>query len=696
MREVLNRVDTMGVQILEIRNDQKKLVQMCATQEHASNLQKIRDWISPTSSEHSHQAALNLYQRGTGQWVFDLPEYKNWIEDKNSALWVYAIPGAGKTILASLIIKNLLSSQGVGTAYFYCSYKNVDSQRPTNILGSLITQLALLNQRAFQEVWESYENCSLNGRLPDRPNEATLCKLLKIISKQFDEVTIVIDGLDECGSAVESFEIDRPQFVLTLSTLHNKNDSNIRLLILSRDEVDIRAGLRDFPSISIAAKSQDLRLYVHAMAKKLNINDQGLRSEIIDALINGAEGMFQWVRCQIDYLGLLPNDRDRRKALKKLPPTLPAIYIRILEYLDSHYPPETQNYIRRTLTWLTMAKTPLSMPELAEAISIDENSGNCDHEAIPDEAAIRQWCSTFIKVEPAQFLESDESSISSTVATKYLVRRQEASNYIVHTCLTYLSSDVFNEVYSKVKERDNVKGFMKVEMKDTYCFYGHAASCLHKYMNDYDYELEEPIPFRRLLTVKPTNAFSLLCIYWNNDNIQELRHESTSVKVASGFLLPRTVKRLLAEGGDPNGRSDTSWTPLLFAITRPWAYSTNIEGVLFITTQWDIEDTHFGLRRLEVVELLISAGANINTPVLIRDIRSDHPCFSNPQLMSPLSLAIESNLPDISLLLLDRGARVTPDDEGFGAQYCFLKHPLIGSHSFARRSDMNKSTRSNC
>ncbi|MCJ1432343.1 hypothetical protein MMC27_001699 [Xylographa pallens] len=699
MRSVLDQTRAIKDDVIELKADQKKLLQMNMAQEKARKLKQIRRWLSPVDPAIYHSTAREMYQKDTGRWIFDIPEYIQWIQSSESALWIHAIPGAGKTMLASLIIENVSSSRDIGFAYFYCSYKNVDSQRPTNILGSLIVQLAHLNPGAFQEVWEYYENCSLNGGRPDRPNEATLCKLLKSISRKFDEVTIVIDGLDECGSAAETFEVDRPQFVLTLATLHNATFHNIRLLILSRDEVDIRAGLRDFPSISIAAKLEDLRRYVDTMSSKLKVKDQVLRHEMIETLANGAEGMFEWVRCQIDYLGLLPTDRERRKALKKLPPTLPAIYIRLLEYLDSRFPPVTQVYIRRTLTWLTVATAPLSMPELAEAISIDENSGTFDREAIPDEAAVRQWCSTFIKVEPKtklvtlshftvkEFLESDESTISSSVASKYLVSRQEAFNYIVHTILTYLSSDVFNRVWSEFNNSDNVEGVVEAEIRNAYRFYDYAASRLPEYLNHYDYELEESIPFRRLFTDKPTNAFYLMCLYWNTRRTQGRIDRLSSVATASGLLLPRTVERLLDEGGNPNYGPDSHQTPLSLAIN--YTLRTLKYKGIFQLVPCDTSDKNFKLRRLEVVKLLISAGANINTPVQVLGIYKVPISYLHLPLCSPLSSAITIHLSDVSLLLLERGARVTQDVEGLGAQYVFLKFFLFEKYCF-RYLDMNK------
>ncbi|MCJ1388912.1 hypothetical protein MMC18_001763 [Xylographa bjoerkii] len=375
MRNVLDQMSVIKDHILEMRAEHKTILQLSMTKEQTKVSKEMQIWFSPTNPERNHQAACDLYQSGTGLWIYDLPEYNKWIQGRNTALWIYGIPDAGKTILASLIIR---------TVSLY-------------VLGSLIMQLALQNESAFQEVRNYYTECRLHGRLSNQTNATALAELLQSISRKFEEVTIVIDGLDECGSVIEDPPISRPQFVSIMSTLHDSALGTIRILIMSRSEADIRTGLSDFPSISIAAKSQDLELYVHAKASSLSIRDKELRAEIIQTLINRADGMFQWVRCQIDYLGLLPSDRERRNALKELPPTLPAIYIRILERLDITYPRQTQLYIQRILIWLTLAN--LRLASLTHPISIEEDTCRFDTEAIPDMAEISKWCSSLIRID---------------------------------------------------------------------------------------------------------------------------------------------------------------------------------------------------------------------------------------------------------------------------------------------------------
>lgn len=88
----------------------------------------------------------------------------------------------------------------------------------------------------------------------------------------------------------------------------NKPLGTIRTLLASRNEIDIRDVLAEYPSIFIAATSGDLRLYVHSETKNLSIQDRDLKDHIIKVLIDGADGMYDsqlsaTLMIEVDFLG---------------------------------------------------------------------------------------------------------------------------------------------------------------------------------------------------------------------------------------------------------------------------------------------------------------------------------------------------------------------------------------------------------
>lgn len=292
--EVLGQQKITNQQLAEIMHEQRKAGELRLTQEFGEETKKILNWLSPVDSLQNHQAARKIYQKGTCRWLIDSPEFIHWIKTKNSAIWLYGIPGAGKTILSSLVIEEVFSLQDNGVAFYYCDYKNATSQEPTNILGSLVRQLALQEALVLAKVKDFYNFHHPAGRPPSHPTEQDLGVLLQDISNSFPEVTIILDGLDECGS---SPGIERSELIRILSTLHDGHAGSIRIAIASRQERDIEKCFDEFTKVSIAAMSLDLELYVaceverRTKTEKLRIRDSALKGEIIQVLINGADGM---------------------------------------------------------------------------------------------------------------------------------------------------------------------------------------------------------------------------------------------------------------------------------------------------------------------------------------------------------------------------------------------------------------------
>lgn len=177
-------------------------------------------------------------------------------------------------------------------AYYYCEYKLQETQRLSNILGSLIKQVGASSDEAFETLDGFYKDCNEKAKHPILPTAEELGKLLKRMSRNFECVMIIVDGLDE-----SSLSDERGNMLQMLSRLNAPEHSNIKTIYTSRDEVDIRSHFADFDSISIAARGKDLELYVAASIelrinnKSLRLKDPALREIIINGIVSKANGM---------------------------------------------------------------------------------------------------------------------------------------------------------------------------------------------------------------------------------------------------------------------------------------------------------------------------------------------------------------------------------------------------------------------
>lgn len=253
----------------------------------------ILDSFGSTDPEKNHDMSRKLWRPSTGSWLTNGIDFQCWLTNKSAkSIWCYGIPGSGKTVLASAVIEEVLKccSDSVVAAYFYCDYKDVDTQDPVNILGSLAKQLIRRSERCFEESETFYEiHCTGNQVFTSyRPDE--LRDLILQMSSFFDQTMIIVDGLDECGK-------NTTMVVELLSSLGKKMISSVRTLFFSRDEIEIRETLADYTPLAIAADKGDLQLYVAAelgtrMERgRLHINNKSIKEHIMDRLVNGANGM---------------------------------------------------------------------------------------------------------------------------------------------------------------------------------------------------------------------------------------------------------------------------------------------------------------------------------------------------------------------------------------------------------------------
>ncbi|KAI4120736.1 MAG: hypothetical protein LQ338_006802 [Usnochroma carphineum] len=422
--------------------------------------QKILDSFGSINPNKNQKMSLQLRQSGTGLWLLESPEYIKWAETDCSKLWLYGIPGAGKTVLAATVIEEALrtSNTSQAVAFFYCDFNDPATQKPHLILGSLVQQLAKQDEQSFQKVQTFCDRCNPEYRDNYDYDPIELRDLILGTTSSFDCAAVIVDGLDECG-------MNAALVTELLASLSLKSGtSNIKALLLSRDEAEIRDHLESYAQLAIGARRSDLKLYVGAeietrMRKnRLRIRDQSLKDFIMEKLVNEADGMFRWVACQMDYLCELPNDSSRRKALGNLPPTLNATYERILRRVNASNK-DIQILVSRALRWIIYEKDQRSCfktAALCEAISINPGDTERDSDKISDKTEILRWCSSLVRqaadddyLELAhftvkEFLQGLGSEESGEFA-EFRIGPGHGEEELAKTCLTYLNFQDFNK-----------------------------------------------------------------------------------------------------------------------------------------------------------------------------------------------------------------------------------------------------------
>jgi len=158
------------------------------------------------------------------------------------------------------------------------------------------------------------------------------------------------------------------------------------------------------------------------------------------------------VKCQLDYLSDLPTDAKRRAALRSLPPTLKETYERILGRLEEKG--ETVCvFVQRTLQLIYGAKFPLTIRQLCEAVSIEDNTSLDD--GCVDQDTLLEYCGSLVrksvlcsrcneeKLEFAHFTVGeflrDPSLLENSKLGRYHVSESRSSKALALSALRYIS-----------------------------------------------------------------------------------------------------------------------------------------------------------------------------------------------------------------------------------------------------------------
>lgn len=157
-----------------------------------------------------------------------------------------------------------------------------------------------------------------------------------------------------------------------LKDIQNWNQENLHILVASRRETEIEDVLcilaTDTITLEESVVDGDFYTYIRYQLQhdvKLSKWSKNIREEIEIALVNGANGMFRWVECQLDAIRGCLKLSLLRKALRTLLKTLDETYARI----PNNIPGEHVEDARRILCCLICAFDTLTIEEVAETVA---------------------------------------------------------------------------------------------------------------------------------------------------------------------------------------------------------------------------------------------------------------------------------------------------------------------------------------
>lgn len=265
-----------GIELLNLRQDDHDL--------HA-----ILEWLTPVDYAATQADFISRRQAGTGQWLLDSPEFLQWLQADKQTLFCAGIPGAGKTILTSIVVDELTSRFGddmqVGIAFLCCNFRRTHEQRSEDLVASLLKQLS----RGLPTLPESVK--SLHNKHKERrsrPSFDELSNALRSVAAGYQKAFIIVDALDEC----EATDGCRQKFLQDMFALVDK--FGVNLFATSRSIPEVAAKFLTATKLEIRASPEDVRKYVDGSISRLPSfvgRSPELKEEVVTEIIKAVDGM---------------------------------------------------------------------------------------------------------------------------------------------------------------------------------------------------------------------------------------------------------------------------------------------------------------------------------------------------------------------------------------------------------------------
>jgi Cdc6-like AAA superfamily ATPase len=218
----------------------------------------------------------------------DSAEFQTWLNNGTQTLFCPGIPGAGKTIMTSIVINHLWTTfqnnATIGVAYLYFNFRRQHDQRLDDLLLCLLKQL-VQEQSLPDSVRVLYDH---HKNKQTRPSSEDISIALQSVTGAYSRVFIIVDALDEC----QTIGGCRVKFLSEIFNLQAKTGAN--LFITSRIHGEIAKLFDSSLSLEIRASKEDTETYLNRQMSFLqpDILNDGIRDMIRREIVQAVDGMY--------------------------------------------------------------------------------------------------------------------------------------------------------------------------------------------------------------------------------------------------------------------------------------------------------------------------------------------------------------------------------------------------------------------
>ncbi|GIZ46852.1 hypothetical protein CKM354_000996100 [Cercospora kikuchii] len=438
----------------------------------------VQTWLdacdTETDQDHRHETRTTF--GATGKWLLDSAKYRAWCEsefDYAPLLWVTGIPGAGKSVLASLIVDESKKNAGIQTIFFYLKRDDAAKNTFLAMARSLIHQLSLHNDALVSHL---YETATTRGEPSLRTTKLAKEVLATCLRAAGTPTCAIIDGIDECKQIEQ-------KHIAEFWTNHVENSGSCRCVLLSQDDASTRPLLARLPTLQIqgSSHSADVRSYCQSWGSIIQERFR-LSQQETDALVmqtwQRAKGMFLYACVVLNNLYGQVSKEGLLLEMQAFPAELHQAYERLFNRILSETAAQYHATARKLLAWVACATRPLKWREIQAVVAIDFDKQIVDLNHRRLVVGLKDLCGALLEELP----NGDIVFVHSTARTflfenEYFSEHREHSN-LAELCLNYFCLPGFslppNDQNDNERNDQNATEIIDYIRNGTYAFVDYA------------------------------------------------------------------------------------------------------------------------------------------------------------------------------------------------------------------------------
>lgn len=259
-----------------------------ATEIAESEREEIIQWIYQSTVNHDNfqRDYGSVAQDGTGQAFLSSDAFRGWVEGTCATIVCPGLPGAGKTIMAS-IVKSHLDEKSPDrsrlTAVLYFNYKrHLEDHKDDKLLLAVLAQFLSQSEKVPDLI-----RCIFKKKVPIRVDD--VISVLESLVRSSPRSFLIMDSLDEFYDD----EGARSRFLRLIKRVQGAG--NLRVMMTARPHLIDDPAICNWSdaTVPITASNDDLHTYLdHRICSFPHLPDEfDLRLSIADRIVEASAGM---------------------------------------------------------------------------------------------------------------------------------------------------------------------------------------------------------------------------------------------------------------------------------------------------------------------------------------------------------------------------------------------------------------------